>query len=90
MVDYKRGEECQQNFYELLISFQAEFHPRRDDVFFVGSMNFPRQMDVFDVSGNHFPIRGDDLTSICSVVKPHPTMDVVVGGNSSGRVFAFM
>jgi hypothetical protein len=53
-------------------------------------MAYPRQMDVFSVAGDHYPIRGDDLTSVCSVVKPHPSQNVVIGGNSSGRVFAFM
>ena len=48
------------------------------------------QMDVFNVNGDHHGLRGEDLTSICSVVKPHPTQEVVVGANSSGRVFVFM
>ena len=85
-----KRSSCESALSLELFNFQAEFHPRRDDVFFVGSMAYPRQMDVYDISGNHFPIRGEDLTSVCSVVKPHPTVNVVVGGNSSGRVFAFM
>lgn len=72
-----------------LTTFKAEWHPRRDDVFFVGSMSYPRQIDVYKPTGEHFPIRGEELTSICSIVKAHPTQDIVVGGNSSGRAFAF-
>jgi hypothetical protein len=74
-----------------LIYFQAEWHPRKDNIFFVGSMSQPRQMDVFtDTGDHHFNLKGDDLASICSIVKCHPTRDIVVGGNSSGRVHVFM
>jgi hypothetical protein len=54
-------------------------------------MSQPRQMDVFtDTGDHHFNLKGDDLASICSIVKCHPTRDIVVGGNSSGRVHVFM
>eukprot|EP01135_Chromosphaera_perkinsii_P006759 Nk52_evm7s578 gene=Nk52_evmTU7s578 len=32
----------------------------------------------------------DCLSSVCSIVKCHPSQNVVVGGNSSGRVHVFM
>merc|ERR1711997_1150674 len=74
-----------------LTTFKAEWHPKRDDVFFVGSMNQPRQIDVYSDQGDHFPMgdRGEYLASVCSIVKCHPTQDIVVGGNSSGRVHVF-
>ena len=34
--------------------------------------------------------RGDEFGSISSVVAVHPTLDIIIGGNSSGRVHAFM
>ena len=78
-------------YYFLLISaFKAEFHPRIEQVFFCGSMNRPRQIDCFTTEGDQFNLKGDDLASVCSIVKCHPTQDIVVGGNSSGRVHVFM
>ena len=72
------------------IFFKAEWHPMSDEMFFVGSMNQPRQIDVYTVSGKHYNLKGEDLGSVCSIVKCHPTQDIVVGGNSSGRVHVFM
>ena len=76
----------------LSFNFQAEWHPRRDDIFFVGSMAQPRQIDVYSDQGDHFVLGdgGEYLASVCSIVKCHPTQDIVVGGNSSGRVHVFM
>jgi len=73
-----------------LTTFKAEFHPRIEQVFFCGSMNRPRQIDCFTTEGDQFNLKGDDLASVCSIVKCHPTQDIVVGGNSSGRVHVFM
>ena len=75
-----------------LTTFKAEWHPRRDDLFFVGAMVHPRQLSAFTDQGIALPVLSDPETlgSICSIIKPHPTLDVVVGGNSSGRVYVFM
>merc|ERR1712062_227746 len=35
-----------------LTTFKAEWHPNRDDIFFVGSMNQPRQIDIYSDQGN--------------------------------------
>ena len=73
-----------------LTTFKAEWHPRRDDLFFVGVMAHPRQVTAFTDQGVALPVlSGEALGSVCSIVKAHPTADVVVGGNSSGRVFVF-
>jgi len=70
-----------------LTTFKAEWHPLRDDLFFVGSMNRPRQIDAFTNTGEVLPaIQAEELASVCSIVKCHPTQNIVVGGNSSGRV----
>merc|ERR1711974_53101 len=70
-----------------LTTFKAEWHPLRDDLFFVGSMNGPRQIDAFTNTGEVLPaIQAEELASVCSIVKCHPTQNIVVGGNSSGRV----
>lgn len=53
-------------------------------------MNRPRQIDVISDNGVSYPpLQGEDLGSICSRVVCHPTQDIVVGGNSSGRVHVF-
>jgi len=73
-----------------LTTFKAEWHPGRDDIFFVGSMTQPRQIDAYSDKGDHFVFNGEHLASVCSIVKCHPTQDIIVGGNSSGRVHVFM
>merc|ERR1712109_211598 len=73
-----------------LTTFKAEWHPGRDDISFVGSMTQPRQIDAYSDKGDHFVFNGEHLASVCSIVKCHPTQDIIVGGNSSGRVHVFM
>ena len=72
------------------LQFQAVWHPRREDLLFIGSMNRPRQIDAISDKGvSYHPLQGEDLGSICSRVVCHPTQNIVVGGNSSGRVHVF-
>ena len=74
-----------------LTTFKPSWHPLRDDLFFTGSMQHPRQINAFDNTGKTLPsLMGDELASICSIVKCHPTMNAVIGGNASGRVHVFM
>ena len=86
----KIREICPLYYFLLISAFKAEFHPRIEQVFFCGSMNRPRQIDCFTTEGDQFNLKGDDLASVCSIVKCHPTQDIVVGGNASGRVHVFM
>ncbi|XP_048730551.2 WD repeat-containing protein 76-like isoform X2 [Ostrea edulis] len=75
-----------------LTPFRAAWHPAREDVFVVGSMERPRQIQVFDCEGK--VLRNltdlDYLGSVCSLNAFHPTRNILVGGNSSGRVHVFM
>jgi len=77
-----------------LTTLKVHWHPRQDDMLFIGSMERPRQIEAFRAGegglGMIKALRGEDLGSVCSVVAVHPSMDVVVGGNSSGRVHVFM
>jgi len=74
-----------------LSTFKAVWHPRREDILFVGSMKHPRQINVISDKGYHYPsLQGEHLGSICSLVTCHPTQDIVIGANSSGRVHVFM
>ena len=74
-----------------LTTFKAVWHPKRENIFFIGSMKQPRQIDVFSKRGKVLGVlTGESLSSVNSIVQCHPNMDVVAGGNSSGRVFVFM
>jgi len=77
-----------------LTPFRSGWHPTRDGMLVTGSMERPRQMEVWETSSGSLDLvarlRGEFLGSICSLVDVHPTKEVVVGGNSSGRVHVFM
>ena len=76
--------------------FQAEWHPRLDDIFFIGSYQFgykqgwSRRINVFTDKGRNFPMNSKYLKSVCSIVKCHPSQDIVVGADSYGEVHVFM
>lgn len=76
-----------------LTPFKACWHPRKDDLVLTGSMSWPREIEVWHavtaLTRIHH-LKGEDLASICSIISVHPTREVVVGGNSSGRVHLFM
>ena len=70
--------------------FQAVWHPMREDLLFIGSMNHPRQIDALSDKGVYYPsLKGEHLGTICCIVACHPTQDIVIGGNASGRVHIF-
>ncbi|CAB4059127.1 unnamed protein product [Lepeophtheirus salmonis] len=72
---------------QLLIQ-AAVWHPIEPYIF-VGSMEKkPRRLDIFDSYGDIVKnLAGQWLTSTASVVIPHPVLNLVAGGNSSGRVW---
>uniref|UniRef100_F7B4Q5 WD repeat-containing protein 76 n=1 Tax=Ciona intestinalis TaxID=7719 RepID=F7B4Q5_CIOIN len=74
-----------------LAPFQPAWHPTRDDIFVMGSMHKPRQVEIFDSDLQLQCVLNDTevMKSVCSLNRIHPSRDVVVGGNSSGRVFIF-
>ncbi|XP_022099517.1 WD repeat-containing protein 76-like isoform X2 [Acanthaster planci] len=74
-----------------LTTFRAGWHPRREDVIVVGSMERPRRIHLFDDQGRLIHSLMDEaLGSVCSVNAFHPTRDLIVGANSSGRLHVFM
>ncbi|XP_078283550.1 WD repeat-containing protein 76-like [Rhinoraja longicauda] len=75
-----------------LTKFQAVWDPKKEDCFVVGSMARPRQIDVFHSTGTkvHEFKHAKWLGSVCSINVMHPTKNVLVGGNSSGRLHVFM
>ncbi|PNF25037.1 hypothetical protein B7P43_G06982 [Cryptotermes secundus] len=74
-----------------LTTFKATWHPQRDDVFVVGSMEQPRGILLYSCKGERLhKLMDENLASVCSVCAFHPTQEIVFGGNSSGRVHVFM
>ncbi|KFV14925.1 WD repeat-containing protein 76, partial [Tauraco erythrolophus] len=74
-----------------LTRFRAIWDPKREDCFVVGSMERPRQIEVFQDTGKllHSFCNIDCLASVCSINVVHPTKNILVGGNSSGRLHVF-
>ena len=79
------------------MNFQAEWHPRLDDIFFIGSYQcgyqsrgWSRRINVFTDKGRNFFMTSKYLKSVCSIVKCHPSQDIVVGADSYGEVHVFM
>ncbi|XP_059680127.1 WD repeat-containing protein 76 [Gavia stellata] len=74
-----------------LTRFRAIWDPKQEDCFVVGSMARPRQIEVFQDTGKllHSFYNLDCLGSVCSVNVVHPSKNILVGGNSSGRLHVF-
>nr|XP_033776251.1 WD repeat-containing protein 76 [Geotrypetes seraphini] len=75
-----------------LSRFQANWDPKQEDCFVVGSMGHPRRIEVFHENGQlvHSFYDADYLCSVCSINAMHPTRHILAGANSSGRVHVFM
>ncbi|NXW78087.1 WDR76 protein, partial [Hirundo rustica] len=69
----------------------AIWDPKQEHCFLVGSMAQPRQIQVFQDTGNllHSFCNVDCLSSVCSINVVHPSQNILVGGNSSGRLHVF-
>lgn len=73
-----------------LSTFMARWHPNKEDIFVVGSMNRPRMIDIFNSSTTSkvASVTGESMTAVASrcCFHPSPNVDILMGGNSSGRV----
>ncbi|XP_061855784.1 WD repeat-containing protein 76 [Colius striatus] len=74
-----------------LTRFRAIWDPKEEDCFVVGSMAQPRQIEVFQDTGKllHSFCNPSCLASVCSINVVHPSRNVLVGANSSGRLHVF-
>ncbi|KAM7104079.1 WD repeat-containing protein 76 [Ciconia maguari] len=74
-----------------LTRFRAIWDPKQEGCFVVGSMARPRQIEVFQDTGKllHSFYNLDCLGSVCSINVVHPSKNILVGGNSSGRLHVF-
>ncbi|NWX34294.1 WDR76 protein, partial [Notiomystis cincta] len=73
-----------------LTRFRAIWDPKQEHCFLVGSMAQPRQIQVFQDTGKLLhSFCNDCLGSVCSINVVHPSQNILVGGNSSGRLHVF-
>ena len=84
-----------------LSTFKLVFDPKLPRTFVIGSMDQPRRIEVYDIvkpkssTKNNYTflkscsLLAEDLKSVCSRNAVHPSLNIVVGGNSSGRVHLF-
>jgi len=74
-----------------LTPFKAVWHPQREDIFVVGSMEHPRRIELFGAPSGRLlhNFKSEWLNSVCSINAFHPTVPILAGGNSSGRVHIF-
>ncbi|XP_074660595.1 WD repeat-containing protein 76-like [Tubulanus polymorphus] len=74
-----------------LTGFRASWHPASDDVFVMGSMNRPREIVLYSSHTGEIlhRYRDSELASVNSLNVFHPTRNILIGGNSSGRIHVF-
>lgn len=74
-----------------LSKLAAAWDPKQEDCFVVGSMERPRRIQVYHERGQllHSFMDEDHLTTVLSVTAFHPSMNALLGGNSSGRLHVF-
>ena len=79
---------------KLLSLLRLTWHPTLPNTLLSGSMNRPRQLEIWSTEAGKIsklaPLRGEALGSSCSIVDIHPQANIIVGGNSSGRLHVFM
>lgn len=71
-----------------LTKLHAAWNPKRVDEFVIGCMQQPRRLQLFRATRKH-PIQeltSNYFNSVHSINAFHPTLDVIAGGNSSGRL----
>jgi WD40 repeat protein len=80
-------------------TFRSVWDPKYDRVFCIGSMDQPRGFDVFGADYSfskpasltfRTKVAGPLVTNVPASLAPHPSLPVLFGGNSSGRVTLFV
>lgn len=70
--------------------FQAIWHPHRDDVFVIGTLNQPRQVNIHGIHGlTIHELKHPNLTHVLSNCQFHQSLPVICGVNNSGVVYVF-
>lgn len=73
-----------------LTSFRAAWDPKFDKYAVVGSMKRPRQIDIFSSEQRStalMHLTHENLNSVNSLNVFHPSVNMLAGGNSSGKVY---
>ncbi|XP_032222886.2 WD repeat-containing protein 76 isoform X1 [Nematostella vectensis] len=73
-----------------LTTFNAVWDPKHDDLIAVGSMSRNRQIDVYSSdypNSQLLSLQHENMTTINSRLAFHPSLNMLVGGNSSGKVY---
>ncbi|RLN68377.1 hypothetical protein BBJ28_00002244 [Nothophytophthora sp. Chile5] len=71
-----------------LTKLHATWDPKRPSQFVIGCMEQPRRLQIFR-AGRRRPVHeltSDNFASVHSINAFHPQLELVVGGNSSGRL----
>eukprot|EP00049_Salpingoeca_infusionum_P017401 m.352802 g.352802 ORF g.352802 m.352802 type:complete len:552 (+) comp16615_c0_seq1:299-1954(+) len=71
---------------------KPSWDPKSEDYFVCGSMDRPRKLQIYDVSSGveTWYLRDEELQSIAPLTACHPSLNMICGANSSGRVYAFV
>jgi len=74
-----------------LSKFWPTWDPKHPDAFVVGSLEQPRRIEVFSASSGFqiASVRSEWMNSVQSINQFHPSRNILVGANSSGRVHLF-
>ncbi|XP_042226552.1 WD repeat-containing protein 76-like [Homarus americanus] len=73
-----------------LTTFKAHYVPCREDLIVVGSLLQQRRVEIWGCDGQlKHNFMGEHFASVASVTALHPTLPVLAGCNSSGRVHVF-
>ncbi|KAI2662673.1 WD repeat-containing protein 76 [Labeo rohita] len=74
-----------------LSKLSAVWDPKQQECFVIGSMDRPRRIQVYHESGHllHTFQNMDHLTTVCPITAFHPSRNILLGGNSSGRLHVF-
>lgn len=74
-----------------LSKFWPTWDPKHPDAFVIGSLEQPRRIEVFSASSGFqiASVRSEWMNSVQSINQFHPTRNILVGANSSGRVHSY-
>ncbi len=74
-----------------LSKFWPMWDPKHPDAFVIGSLEQPRRIEVYSASSGFqiASVRSDYMNSCQSINVFHPTRNILVGANSSGRIHLY-
>jgi hypothetical protein len=70
----------------------VQWDPKHPEAFSIGSLEKPRRMQVYSAQSGYqiASVQSDEWMGSCqSLTVFHPTLNILVGANSSGRIHLF-